>query len=107
MSTFKTLTPDQVLVERTRDSVKLVDVRTTEEWNEGHIPGALHLPLSDFASLYKSALETDDEIIIYCLHGVRSKTAAQFLAINGYTNVSHMAGGLTVWNGTTISELDS
>ncbi len=104
MPQFETLTPAQVLVERARPGVKLVDVRTTEEYLEEHIPDSLHLPLQDLPSLVHVSLAPDDEIIVYCQHGVRSKHAAQFLVTQGFTNVSHMAGGLAVWNGPVEPE---
>ena len=104
MPDFKTLAPQQALIERSRPEVKLVDVRTVPERREQHIPGSLHIPLQEFVAHYREDLSTQDEIILYCQHGVRSKQAALFLTSKGYADVAHMAGGLSVWNGPLESE---
>lgn len=74
----------------------LVDVREMHEWNEGHIPGARHIPLGSLAKRAKE-LDPAKEIIAVCRSGSRSITAAMILQHAGYTNVSSMAGGMISW----------
>ncbi|MDP3130209.1 MAG: rhodanese-like domain-containing protein [Bacillota bacterium] len=79
------------------DEVILVDVRTLEEYQEAHIPGAILLPLSDLAVDAASALpDKDAKIILYCRSGNRSAQAATILDGLGYTKVYDM-GGIIDW----------
>jgi rhodanese-related sulfurtransferase len=79
-----------------QDGTAFLDVRTQQEWQEAHIPGATLLPLSQLESSY-SSLPQDQDIVIYCRSGNRSAEAAKFLMQQGYTNVSSMEGGLNDW----------
>ena len=77
----------------------LVDVRDTEEWDGGHIPGARHVPRSYLETRIESAVpDRDTPIVLYCASGNRSAFAAHTLRdLLGYTNVSSMTGGITLW----------
>lgn len=76
----------------------LIDCREENEWNEGHIKGAILLPLSRFADQYKEILKDKEQIIItQCRSGQRSKRAAQFLVAEGYQNVYNLEGGILGW----------
>ncbi len=75
----------------------IVDARTTEEFNEGHIEGAILIPeyeIGDRAE--KELLDKEQLILVYCRSGRRSKIAAQALADMGYTNVKEF-GGIIDW----------
>lgn len=74
----------------------MLDVRTDEEWNEIHIPGATHIPLDELENRL-SEVPQDQEIVVYCRSGNRSKPGAETLINAGYTNVSSMAGGVKEW----------
>lgn len=74
----------------------LVDVRELHEWNEGHIPGARHIPLGSLARRV-GELDPAKEIIAVCRSGNRSITAAMILQRAGYSKVSSMAGGMISW----------
>ncbi len=95
--------------ERTRDIVssgdlehyQIVDVRQPGEYAQGHIPGALLIPLGDLAKRY-AELDFDKETIIYCRSGVRSKTACQILARLGIDRVLNMKGGIISYNGEQV-----
>ena len=79
------------------DPVTVVDVRTDREYEEGHIPGALLLPVGQIGETPPALLpDLDAEILIYCRSGVRSAEAAEKLAALGYTNVSDF-GGILDW----------
>jgi rhodanese-related sulfurtransferase len=72
----------------------LVDVRDDTEWDLGHMPTAVHFPMTAFQDHARTQFPQQDAcIVLYCEHGVRSKLAVGFLQRAGYTNVFHLAGG--------------
>ncbi len=76
----------------------LVDVRTSQEYASGHIPGAISLPISSIqGGDMKIGWNSEDEIIVYCQGGVRSRSAARMLYLMGYKNVKDM-GGIMEWS---------
>ncbi len=74
----------------------LLDVRTQEEWNAGHIPGATLIPL-DQLSARAGELPEDQEIVIYCRSGNRSAQALDLLTTAGFSGVYSMEGGINDW----------
>lgn len=77
--------------------IVLLDVRTQEEFNNGHIPGALLLPYDEIDQKAAQLLpEKEKEIIIYCRSGRRSAIAKDSLEALGYTNVKDF-GGMNRW----------
>ena len=74
----------------------LLDVRTPQEWNQGRIAGARHLPFTEILANCCS-LPTDEEIVVYCGTGYRSNMAGSFMKAHGYADVKSLAGGLTAW----------
>ncbi|NJK90846.1 MAG: rhodanese [Blastochloris sp.] len=76
----------------------LVDVREESEWALARLPEARLIPLSVFGARALSELNTSDEIIVYCHHGVRSERASMYLIQNGFDKVSHLAGGIDAWS---------
>ena len=72
----------------------IVDVRTAEEYNEGHISGAINIPVDNISEI---TYDKDAKIIVYCASGVRSATAAKTLVDAGYTNIYNLDGGLINW----------
>ena len=81
------------------DGIVLVDVRETEEWDRGHIPGAVHVPRGYLESRIDAAVgDRDQRVILYCASGQRSALAAHTLSgLLGYANVASMTGGITLW----------
>ena len=77
----------------------LLDVRTTEEFEEGHIPGAICIPNEEIARLATTRLPNKEQLIfMYCHSGMRSMMAANYLASQGYTNIVE-CGGIMDWQG--------
>lgn len=75
----------------------VLDVRTVEEWEGGHITTALHQPI---ASLVREGIEIDDmkrHISVICASGHRSNIAGSYLKAAGYENVYSVIGGMTAW----------
>jgi adenylyltransferase/sulfurtransferase len=76
----------------------LVDVRRRDEWDEGHIPGAVHIPRGSLESrIEKAAPDRERPIVVYCSVGERSAFAARTLGELGYEDVTSLAGGFTDW----------
>ena len=88
-----------------RDDYILLDVRTEEEFNEVHIPGAICIPYEDIGTDEIPQLPDKDQIIlVYCRSGRRSKIASENLAAQGYTNVLEF-GGIIDWLGDKVYPL--
>jgi len=81
----------------------VVDVRTDQEWNGGHIKGAIHLPLPKFINKGIS-LEKEDHISIICGSGYRSNIAASILKSKGFKYVYSVIGGMNAWK--TVYEVE-
>ena len=78
------------------DDAVLVDVREPHEWEAGHAPGAIHIPLGDLPARMGDLPETDDAVAIVCRSGGRSARAVQWLAAQGY-DVVNVEGGMLEW----------
>ena len=78
--------------------VVVVDVRTREEYDGGHIPGAVLLPVGtiDETAAAEVIPDKDSTVLVYCRSGNRSKTASSKLAELGYTNIYEF-GGINTW----------
>ena len=70
----------------------LLDVRTPEEYAEGHIPGGKNLPLQNIDKAAVIADNKDTPLFVHCLSGGRSRQAAAVLKQMGYTNVTNIGG---------------
>ncbi len=88
-----------VVSEQLGNGVVVVDVRETDEWSAGHIPGAKHVPKSHLESRIEGAApDRDQRVVLYCASGSRSAWAARTLIDDlGYENVESMTGGFTLW----------
>src|SRR4051812_15471587 len=77
----------------------VVDIREQNEWDESHIPGAVHVPRSYLETRIEGAApDKSERVILYCASGNRSAWAADALhKVLGYENVEHMKGGITLW----------
>ena len=76
----------------------LLDVRTPEEYREGHIPGSKNVPLQSISKVAGMIDNKSTPIFVYCLGGVRSRQAAAMLQQMGYTNVKDI-GGIAAYSG--------
>jgi molybdopterin/thiamine biosynthesis adenylyltransferase/rhodanese-related sulfurtransferase len=81
------------------NGVVLVDVREAEEFDAGHIPGAVHVPRSYLETRIENAVsDRDAHVVLYCQSGNRSAWGANALKeLLGYENVESMKGGITLW----------
>jgi sulfur-carrier protein adenylyltransferase/sulfurtransferase len=88
------------------DGAVWIDVREADEWQEGHIPGARHVPRGFLESRIETAVpDQSAEIVLYCAAGNRSAFAAKSLAELGYANAHSLIGGFTDWkrNGLDVT----
>lgn len=80
------------------DKFYLVDVREENEWNNGHIPNAIHLSKGIIErDIEKDIPDINAEIYLYCGGGFRSAMSADNLQQMGYTNVTSVDGGMRAW----------
>lgn len=92
-----------VSIMETEDNYIILDVRTKEEYQEKHIPGAVNLPNETIGTEDIPELPAKDQLIlVYCRSGNRSKQAAKKLVALGYTNIMEF-GGINDWTGDTVS----
>lgn len=77
-------------------SLIIVDVRTREEYDSGHIEGAILIPVSELESRINE-LSKEEELLIYCRTGNRSSNSVNILKANGYTKIFHMNDGIIAW----------
>jgi len=85
----------KVLIE-SKPSLILLDVRTQEEYDSGHIEGAILIPIIELEDRLDE-LSKNKGMLVYCRTGNRSSTAVNVLRANGYTKIFHMKNGITAW----------
>ena len=95
------LTPSKLeLADFLRYFYVLIDVRTPEEHEAGHLIGSINIPLSEFQQnldAWTPLFPTDVPLILYCKAGFRSGIAAQILVDDGFSNVVDLLGGMDEW----------
>lgn len=85
-------------------NIVILDVRTKKEFDDGHIRGAINIPVETIGSIPPAQLRDKKQmILVYCRSGRRSKIAAQKLGTIGYENVLEF-GGIMDWGYGTVRE---
>ena len=103
-NTYEQITPPEAKeIMDTEQNYVILDVRTEEEFAEGHIADAILIPDYEITEKAESVLtDKEQQILVYCRSGRRSKNAASQLVELGYTNVKEF-GGIIDWSyGTTM-----
>lgn len=95
--TIEMVTPDEAEKLSKMKDVKLLDVRTKEEFNEGHIANAQNLVYDENFSEKIGKLNKEKPVIVYCKSGGRSEKCAQILKDSGFVKVYDIKGGITEW----------
>jgi thioredoxin 1 len=95
----ETISVDEFQKKLAEKDVQVIDVRTPEEYNEGHLKGALNInyKADDFASEI-TKLDKNKPTLVYCLGGGRSTGAAEQMQKKGFTTIYNMQGGMIKWN---------
>ncbi len=94
----ETVSPEQFKQGLEAGEVQLLDVRTAEEYAEGHLKGAVNIDVQepDFQAESSRELQKDKKVYVYCRSGRRSLLAGEMLAKDGYTVVD-LDGGILSW----------
>ena len=102
--TYRQVSPEEAaaMMEEETDYI-ILDVRTQEEYEASHIPGAICIPNETIGTDDIPELPDKDQLIlVYCRSGNRSKQASEKLAKQGYANIVEF-GGINSWTGETVS----
>lgn len=78
-------------------NVTLVDVRTPEEYAEGHIKASVLVPVQVLQEQLEKLPNKDECLYVYCRRGLRGANAVKILRSSGYTDVHNMTGGIEAW----------
>jgi len=98
----KEILPEELIKRLERgEKIQVVDVREQHEWDDGHIPQAIHIPLGTLPEKLP-ALDKETPIVMVCRSGARSLRATEFAQYYGY-KVENMAGGMLAWPGEVTS----
>lgn len=76
----------------------IIDVRTPEEYRQGHIPGVALIPLNELASR-TNEIPKDKKVLVICRSGNRSAQGTKLLRNKGFANVYNVSGGMNQWSG--------
>ena len=103
-STYRQVNAEEAATMMEEESSYIIlDVRTTEEYSEKHIPGAINIPHETIGTEDIPELPDKEQLIlVYCRSGNRSKQASEKLVKLGYTNIVEF-GGINDWTGETVS----
>ncbi len=81
-----------------RNAPLILDVRTSEEYQSGHIPGSVNIPHNQLSSrLSELGISKSDEVVVHCESGRRASTAEAILTESGYTGVLDLEGHMRSW----------
>jgi rhodanese-related sulfurtransferase len=95
---IREITPSEVReMVASGEPIAIIDVREPNEWNLGHLPGAVHLPRGTIETKGEALIPRDRAVVLYCGGGSRSALAADTLQQMGYERVSSLAGGFREW----------
>lgn len=97
-NSYQQITQEEAKEMMDTQEVIVLDVREQNEYDSGHIPGAVLLPVGTIDEDTAAAVipEKDSTVLVYCRSGNRSKTASSVLAELGYTNIYEF-GGINTW----------
>ena len=95
---YQQITQEEAKEMMDSQEVIILDVRERDEYDSGHIPGAVLLPVGsiDETTAAEVIPDKDSTVLVYCRSGNRSKTASSALAELGYTNIYEF-GGISTW----------
>ena len=98
MQTLPQLTPMELGARRaTESSVDVIDVRTHDEWEHGHLAGVRNIPLGELPNRM-GEIGRDRPVVVHCQTGARSAIAASVLQASGFPDVNNLSGGYAAWH---------
>ena len=83
-------------------NIKIVDVRESELFSQGHIPGAVNIPYDDAHKRVLKELNPNETIVFVCHGGPMGDELAEILVRNNYKKVYNLTGGMKKWSGPTV-----
>ena len=91
---------DELLAQINKDQAPIiVDVRSTSEYQSGHVPGAIHIPFwTAFTTDKLEGYDKNRVVVLYCAHGPRAGVAKLALSMSGFEKINYLAGHMTAWN---------
>lgn len=95
-NTFEKITAQEIATAEAKAQFTLVDVRTPEEYQQGHIQGAINIPHTEIADNLDK-LSSDKPIVVYCRSGRRAQTALEILSKQGFNDIRHLEGDMLGW----------
>ncbi len=96
--TFKHLSPTELKNKiQQNDKLFLLDVREPHEYKYARIANSVLIPLNQIPQRL-GELNSDQEIVVICHHGMRSQQAANYLATAGFKNIANLTGGIDAWS---------
>ena len=99
MGEIESISPKEASAMYTGKKAVIVDVREDSEWNEQHIPGAIHIPLAQLNERLSELKQyKDSPVITQCKSGRRSAQALDVLKSAGFSKVYNMDGGIMAWD---------
>ena len=102
------VSPQQAAQMQSEKNAVIIDVRENDEWNAGHIAGAIHIPLGEISNrVGELAKYQNQPVIMQCRSGARSAKAADILTKAGFMNVHNMEGGLNAWQKADLKTIQA
>ncbi|WP_371381502.1 rhodanese-like domain-containing protein [Sporomusa aerivorans] len=95
------MTVDEALTLWQNKEAMIIDIRTKEEYQEGHIPDAPFIPVGELES-YLSELPESEKVLLICSSGNRSGRTTGLLRSKGFENVDNIDGGMLAWRGPVV-----
>lgn len=97
------VTPAEVAqqIKQPKTAPYLLDVRTQEEFAEGHVPHAANIPVQELETRL-AEVPKDRDVVVYCRSGARATRAAALLREKGYTRISEMTGSMMAWDAAKL-----
>lgn len=98
-SDVKLISQEDLLEKIDADEAPMIlDVRTLEEFNEGHVPGAIHIPYDELAErLAEIESAREKRVVVYCRSGRRAGIAEELLQKEGFGGIMHLEGDMLAW----------
>jgi rhodanese-related sulfurtransferase len=103
---FVTVTPEEAAVKMKKKRTVVLDVRTKEEFAQGHLPRAVNIDVLDSTNFVQQiqTLNKRKQYVVYCRSGKRSLKASELLTINQFKHIYNMEGGILAWKGVLQNE---
>jgi phage shock protein E len=101
---IETITPQRLLSAPPAE-VLILDVRSAEEYQDGHVPGAINIPHDEITARIQSLMPNQDKpIVIYCRSGRRADLASSVLSSAGFTQLLQLQGHMNGWRDAQLPE---